>query len=310
MKCIVTGGCGFVGINLVEYLLKLGHDVIAIDNLSVGSLTELKETCDKYDNFLFLNFDITDSNNEVYKGADIIYHLAAMSGVRESVLYPDVWFKNNVIGTFNVLEVARKYEIKNVVMASTGAAVGDAPPPITEDMHMKPISPYGASKGCMELYTTAYYHSYNMNVVSLRFSNVYGPHSTLKTSLVAKFIKKIINREEINIYGSGDQTRDFINIKDLIKAIQLSASKNVGGEIFQICTGIKVSVNDITKMICNIMKEKGFDIPKINYTEPVVGDLFTNYADNKKAKTILSWSPNVTLENGLRETIDWFLRRK
>jgi UDP-glucose 4-epimerase len=310
MKCIVTGGCGFVGINLVEYLLKLDHDVIAVDNLSVGSLSELKETCDKYDKFSFSNFDITDSDDKVYKGADIIYHLAAMSGVRESVLYPDVWFKNNIIGTFNVIESARKNRIKNVIMASTGAAVGDAPPPISEDMHMKPISPYGASKGCMELYTTAYYNSYNMNIVSLRFSNVYGPHSTLKTSLVAKFIKKIINGEEIHIYGNGEQTRDFINIKDLIEAIYLSGSKNVGGEIFQICTGIEVSVNEITKMICDIMKEKGYEIPKINYVAPIIGDLFTNYAANKKAKMMLSWIPKISLENGLRETIEWFLRRK
>lgn len=309
MKYLITGGCGFIGINLAMKLLKSGNEVLVVDNLSVGSLSELMKTCSKYDKFSFVNFDITNVDDTLYRECDIIYHMAAMSGVRESVLYPDVWFKNNVIGTFNVLEAARKYNIKNVVMASTGAAVGEAHPPITEELHMKPISPYGASKGCMELYATAYYNSYDLNIISLRFSNVYGPHSTLKTSLVAKLIKKIISREEINIYGTGEQTRDFIYVKDLVEAIQLSSKKDIGGEVFQICSGTETSVNAITKIICNSMKKRGYKIPIINYTPPVVGDVFTNYADNSKAKTMLGWTPKVQLEDGIEETINWFLLR-
>ena len=311
MNYIITGGCGFIGINLCEKLLKSGYNVLALDNLSVGSLKELIDTCGGYSNFHFEQYDIFSDikNDEIFKGSDTIYHLAGMSGVRESIEKPDVWFNNNVVGSFNILEAARKYDIKNVVMASSSASVGDVDPPVHEDIHMKPISPYGASKGFMELYTTAYYYSYGMNVTSLRFSNVYGPHSTLKTSLVAKFIRKIINGEQINIYGSGKQTRDFIYIQDLINAIQLAGEKDIGGEIFQICTGVEISVNSITKMLCDEMKLNGYDIPTINYTDPALGDILTNYADNKKAKKMLSWSPNMNVKEGLLETIKWFISK-
>jgi UDP-glucose 4-epimerase len=231
-----------------------------------------------------------------------------MSGVRESIEKPDVWFKNNVVGTFNILEIARKYNIKKVVMAASSACIGDTLPPIHEEIHMKPISPYGASKGCKELYTTAYFHSYGMDVTALRFSNVYGPHSTIKVSLVAKFIRKILSGENLNIYGSGNQTRDFVYVKDLLDALQLAASKNVGGEIFQISTGVEMSVNEMTTLICEEMKKYDFEIPLINYTDPAVGDIMTNYADNSKAKSMLGWSPKVDVKEGLKQTIEWFIR--
>lgn len=310
MNYIITGGCGFIGINLCEKILKSGHNVLALDNLSIGSLKELMKTCKGYNNFHFKQYDIflDFKNDEIFKGIDTIYHLAGMSGVRESIKNPDVWFNNNVVGSFNILEIARKYNIKNVIMASSSASVGDAIPPIHESIHMKPISPYGASKGFIELYTTAYYHSYGINITALRFSNVYGPHSTLKTSLIAKFIRKIINGDQINIYGNGKQTRDFIYIQDLINAIQLAEEKDVGGEIFQICTGIELSVNSITEMICNEMKLNGYNIPTINYTDPILGDILINYADNKKAKKLLNWSPNINIKKGLHETIKWFIK--
>lgn len=308
MNCIVTGACGFIGINLCERLLKDGHTVIGVDNFLVGKPFELSKVCKRFDKFKLFYSDFSVAGfDSFYEDMDVIYHLGGMSGVRESISNPDVWFKNNVLGTFNVLESARKFNIKNVIIASSSACIGDVNPPIHEEIHMKPISPYGASKGCKELYASAYYHSYGMNTVALRFSNVYGPHSTIKTSLVAKFLRKIINGEELNIYGSGNQTRDFIYVDDLVNAIILASKKNIGGEIFQISTGIETSVNEMTSVICKEMKKHGFKIPKINYTDPAVGDILTNYADNTKAKNMLEWIPVVDIEQGIEETIKWFI---
>lgn len=309
MKCIVTGACGFIGINLTKKLLDLDNEVIGIDNFIVGTIDELERTCGKHPKFKFINFDFSMrySDESFFENTDVIYHLGGMSGVRPSIKYPDIWFRNNVQGTFNILEIARKYGIQNVVIAASSACIGDAVPPIHEDLPMQPISPYGATKGCKELFTSAYYHSYKMNVSALRFSNVYGSHSTIKTSLVAKFIRKILSGEQLNIYGDGHQTRDFIHVSDLIEALILASKNNVGGETLQICTGIETSVNDITNKICDKMNKYGYEIPKINYTDPVLGDIITNYATPSKAKKLLNWKAKISIEDGLDETIKWFI---
>ena len=308
MNCLVTGAAGFIGINLCEKLLHNGCNVTGIDNFITSTSDELMKICGNYDNFNFHEIDFSEENNEsIYKNIDVIYHLGGMSGVRESILYPQIWFINNVVGTFKVLEGARDAGIKKVIIASSSASIGNADPPICEDMSMHPISPYGATKGVKELYASAYYHSYNIDAVALRFSNVYGPHSTIKTSLVAKFIRKILKGEEINIYGSGEQTRDFIYVYDLINAMISASKEDVGGEVLQISTCIETSVNEMTANICNIMKKQGFDIPKINYTDPAEGDIMINYADNTKAIQMLKWKPYIDIKNGLEETIRWFI---
>ncbi len=308
MNCLVTGAAGFIGINLCEKLLQDGYNVIGIDNFIVSTPDELMKICGDHGNFNFYEIDFAEENNtSLYENIDVIYHLGGMSGVRESILYPEVWFKNNVVGTFKVLESARDAGIKKVVIASSSASIGNAASPVHEDIPMHPISPYGASKGFKELYASAYYHAYNMNTVALRFSNVYGPHSTIKTSLVAKFIRKILKGEEMNIYGSGDQTRDFIYIGDLINAMIAASKEDVGGEVFQISTCIETSVNKMTMSICNAMQKHGFDTPKINYIDPVKGDIMTNYADNSKAIKMLKWEPYIDIKNGLEETVKWFI---
>jgi UDP-glucose 4-epimerase len=309
MKCIVTGGCGFIGINLTKKLLDLGHKVIVLDNLLVGSLPKLMEVCGDYENLQFIKYDISrDDEDDMFFGADVIYHLAGMSGIRESIKFPDVWFENNVVGTFNILETARLNNIKNVVMASSSASIGNVDPPIHEEIHMKPISPYGATKGFMELYASAYHYSYGINVSALRFSNVYGPNSTHKISLVAKFIQKILSGNEIHIYGNGEQTRDFIYVDDLLDAIYLSSLKDVGGHIFQISTGVETSVNKITNIICSSLQKRGYKIPDVVHVDPALGDIMTNYATNKKAKKLLEWSPKVDIITGIEKTIDWFVK--
>jgi len=308
MNCLVTGSAGFIGINLCKRLLDDGHEVTGIDNFCVTTPDEMMKVCRPYPNFSFHEIDFAENGRSfVFKNIDVIYHLGGMSGVRESILYPEVWFKNNVIGTFNILEKARKYNIPKVVIASSSASIGNAEPPINETMPMQPISPYGASKGFKELYASAYYHSYDIKANALRFSNVYGPHSTIKISLVAKFIRKIMKGEQLNIYGSGKQTRDFIYVGDLVDAIIATGNADFGGETFQICTFKETSVNRMTALICNLLKDQGYEIPQINYTEPAKGDIMTNYSDNWKAKQMLKWEPCTDMYKGLYETVQWFV---
>lgn len=307
MKCLVTGGTGFIGINLVIKLLEKGNEVFIIDNL-INSNTEVIDSISNK-NLKFINKDITSNISRFFKNIDVVYHMAALSGVRESVQYPDLWFKTNVVGTFNILEECRKNKIKKIIMASSGSVIGNTTPPLNEDMPMKPISPYGASKACMEVYTTAYGYSYDMDIVSLRFSNVYGPYSALKTSLVAKFIKHILNNEEILIYGDGKQTRDFIFVDDLISAIIKCSSEEVKTNIFQVCSGIETSVNEITSLILELMRDKGFSHKQLINIEAQVGDVKTNYADNSKIKRLIGWKPQINLNSGLDKTISWFLSR-
>lgn len=318
MNCLVTGGCGFIGTNLIKSLIEEGGNKIrVVDNLCVGSREQLLQVCtfsepetitENIENDIELfTCSLTDADAliKVCKGIDVIIHLAAMSGVRESVEEPRVWFDSNVIGTFNVFEAARLNSIKRVIAASSGASIGDTTPPIHEELPMHPVSPYGASKSCMEVYASAYYYSYGIESACLRFSNVYGAYSKQKGSLIAKFTKKILKDEEIHIYGDGEQTRDFIFVDDLIDAIKCCVHvDNLGGEVFQISRGEEHSVNMMTEKIANHFKDRNI---MIKHIDPKIGDIKTNWADNTKAKTKLGWNPTMDIDTGISITIDWFL---
>ena len=162
----------------------------------------------------------------------------------------------NVIGTFNMLEAARQNNVKKFIFASSGATIGEVEPPIHEEKVPRPVSPYGASKLAGEAYCSAYYLSFGIKTVSLRFANVYGPLSKHKNSVVAKFLKQAFSGETLEIYGDGSQTRDFIYIDDLIQAIILSVKSDVGGEVFQIATFKETTVDEIAKKIKNLIENE------------------------------------------------------
>ena len=311
MNWLITGGCGFIGTGLVENLLRdRNNNIRIIDNLSVGSIEQLSQVCNVDTDVDLQISDITDAAlfTKLCDDYDVIVHLAAMSGVRESVEFPKIWFDNNVIGTFNVFESARINNIKKVVCASSSAAVGDVDPPIHERLPMLPISPYGASKSFMETFASAYHNSYGIDTVCLRFSNVYGPLSATKTSLVAKFIRYVMEGKTFNIYGSGEQTRDFIHLYDLIEAIKLAATvNNVGGETFQLSSATEKTINEIIKKLVDILNTMGYTAKYIN-TESKIGDIMTNWADNTKTREMLGWKQNIDLDEGLKSTVEWFIK--
>ena len=333
---LITGGCGFIGTALIRRL-KAEHPqarIRVLDNLSVGTKKDLKQVCQFAETPLVRDkgkrADVMDCPVELFVGdikepeiceicakdMDIIVHLAANTGVGPSVADPRKDMEANVLGILNMLEAARSQEVERFVFASSGAPVGEVEPPIHEKLAPKPVSPYGASKLAGEGYCSAYYRTFGVKTVALRFGNVYGPGSTHKSSVVAKFIKQAIGGEQCEIYGDGSQTRDFIYIDDLTEAILKAAmyQEEPGqpgnllpwGEVFQIATNKEHTVNEVARMLQTILNEKGITM-QITHGQTRPGDVRRNYSDTTKAKQILSWQPRTDLSGGLPQTINFFL---
>ena len=324
MNWLITGGCGFIGRSLIKELTRSSdeNNVRIIDNLSGSSIEDLEKitsfkiiTSPKKDfkNIELVIADIQDIESAISysAGADVIVHLAANTGVQPSVDDPISDCRNNVIGTLNFLESARINKIKNFIFASSGAPVGEVNPPIKEDLAASPVSPYGASKLAGEAYCSAYYKTFGIDTIALRFSNVYGPDSHKKSSVIAKFLKNYKDNQVIKVYGDGSQTRDFIYITDLIQAIVLSVEmKDIGGNIFQIASGLETSINELIERMNNSLIFFGKSKLTVSYKEKRVGDVSRNFSDISKAKKILNWSPKIKLDEGLIKTMEFFFDEK
>lgn len=277
--------------------------------MSVGSPEFVSEIFEGSisDNINFIEGDIRNFSEIKSALVDIshVVHLAANTGVRVSIEQPELDKEVNVSGTFNVLKGAHENKVQRVILASSGAVVGPKNPPMHEEMVPEPASPYAASKLASEVYASAFYHTWGLSSVALRFSNVYGPGSQNKGSLVAKFLRHARLDRPFEIYGDGEQTRDFIYISDLCDAI-ISAIENtqIEQEVFQISTGIETSVNEAIEIMSVLLRENGLPVPKVSYTSQQPGELIRNHADPSKAHGLLNWKAKVGLRNGLRKTID------
>jgi len=312
-KVLVTGGCGFVGTNLVDYLLKnSGLEIKVLDDLSVGKV-EYLESIEHFDEgrIEFIQGDIreTDDVSRAVKGCSHIFHLAAQTGVIPSVESPLEDAEINIIGTINLLEAAVNHGIKRFILASSAAPLGEQEMPIDEEKVPEPLSPYGVSKLAGEGYCSAYSASHGLKTVALRFSNVYGPNSWHKGSVIAKFIKQIIDGERPVIYGDGDQTRDFIHTEDISSALYLAAEKELSKdfELLQVGTGDEKSINELYNDIKKIMSKRDIDVPEPKYVKERPGEIYRNYTDISKIRDLLGYEPKIHLEEGLEQTIDWFL---
>ena len=321
-SCLITGGCGFLGIALIKRFLSENiKNIRIIDNLSVGKINDLKNVCDfrKLDasevkhspqGVELIVGDVLDDKLaiNITKGCEMIVHFAANTGVGPSVENPRADMMTNIFGTFNYLEASRINKVSRFIFASSGAPIGEADPPIHEELAPHPVSPYGASKLAGEGYCSAYKKTFNLDTVILRFGNVYGPGSIHKSSVVAKFIQKALAGEVLEIYGDGNQTRDFIFIDDLIDAIILSlTSDDIGGEIFQISSNKETAIEDLKNIIVAELINRGIKNTIIKNVLKRVGDVKRNYSDTAKAKKKLGWKPRVQLKVGISRTVSYFL---
>lgn len=326
MNWLITGGCGFIGTSLIARLLMdkdTKHNIRILDNLSTGkrkdlsSITTFSEIenignlSDSVDNVELIVGDILNEDIaiKITKNIDVIVHLAANTGVGPSVKNPRQDCYTNVIGVFNYLDAARINKVPRFIFASSGAPAGEVNPPIHEELPPHPASPYGASKLAGEGYCCAYFKSFGIDTVMLRFGNVYGPGSIHKNSVVAKFIRQALSGETLVVYGDGLQTRDFIYIDDLIDAlISSSHLDKIGGEAFQIASGMETTILEMVDNLINIMKDYGIEDIKVIKREPRIGDVKRNYSDTTKAKKRLNWEPKVNQIEGLSKTVEYFIR--
>ena len=322
MNWLITGGCGFIGTALISSLMEEGgHDVRVVDNLAVGTREDLASVCEFEEGHggpitsgvELVVGDIRDEGLALRaaEGADAIVHLAANTGVGPSVEDPRGDCMSNVVGTLNFLEAARHGGVPRFVFASSGGTViGETEPPIHEEMAPHPVAPYGASKLAGEGYCSAYYQTFGIRTVALRFGNVYGPGSVHKVrNAVPRFITRSMKAEPLEIYGDGSQTRDYVYVDDLIRALRLAATaEGVGGEIFQIATSAETSVNELIERLMPVLAEAGIENVEVRRTAPRAGDVQRNFADTSKARRMLGWKPEVDLDEGLRRTVEWFLQ--
>ena len=322
-KWLITGGCGFIGLNLIEELVNNYEcNIRIIDNLNKGDIESLGKICnfeiiEKADHPFQekVQLYIRDIKNRdvaytILNDIDCIVHLAANTGVQPSIDNPLEDCNNNIIGTINYLEAARQNNVSKFIFASSGASLGEQTPPLHEEKIPKPIAPYGASKLSVEAYCLAYYGSFGMNTTILRFGNVYGPWSMEKESVVAKFIKQVLRNELITIYGNGKQTRDFIYVKDIIGAIIKSSKYKVCGEMFQLANGEEISTNELTNIMKDIISENTNKEIKIKYAPARKGEIIKNFTNISKARKYLNWSPSTNIKKGIDETLQWFLENQ
>jgi nucleoside-diphosphate-sugar epimerase len=306
---LVTGGAGFIGSHLAEALAARGDTVRVLDNLSSGKKDNLALVIDRV---RFIEGDIRDLDTcrQAVEGADHVLHQAALASVPGSIADPLLTDAINIKGTLNLLLAARDAGVKSFVLASSSAVYGDDPGlPKVEGREGRPLSPYAISKLTGEKYVELFHDLFGMKTVALRYFNVFGPRQdpySQYAAVIPLFISKILKGEPPVIYGDGEQSRDFIYVKNVVQANLLAAeSPAAGGEVLNIATGTGVTVNGLLAAVNEVI---GADIKPV-YADPRTGDIKLSVADVRKARRILDFEPRDSFLDGLRETIAWYRKR-
>ncbi len=303
---LITGGAGFIGSNLAFYLIDQGYNVYVLDNFSTGKLENLEGFKGEIIEDNMDSFGILENYLTEYK-IDYVFHEAAIPSVKKSVDNPHKNVGNNVNSTLNILEAVRLYgKIKKITVASSSSVYGDAVSlPKIETDPINPISPYALSKYFTEKLTLHYGMFYNIPAVALRYFNVFGPKQDAKSpysAVIVKFIENIANNKPIEIYGDGEQTRDFTYVQDVVNANILSMKSDVKCDYFNIANGVRISLNDLVKKLFDLMGKK----VEVKYLDPRPGDIKHSLASIDKAKKLLNFDPQFNMDKGLRATIAYF----
>ncbi len=311
-KILVTGGAGFVGSHICERLVAEGKEIVIVDNLHNFydpkiKLSNLKGLAQN-PNVTILNADIRDANiqSELSKfEISSVLHVAAIAGVRPSMLNPGEYIDINVKGTLNILEFARKADADKFIFSSSSSVYGDVPLselPVAETVEPKPISPYAASKLGAEILCNTYLKTFGLDTTILRYFTVYGPRQR-PDEAISKFTSLILKNQPIEIFGNGEQQRDFTYVSDAVEGTLLALrSKNCSGETINIAGGKRISVNELVKIISNILGSQ----PRIIFSDKKAGEASNTHADISKAEKILGYKPKVSMEEGIRNFVQWF----
>ena len=304
MQVLVTGGAGFIGSHLVEELLRRGDSVRVLDNFSTGRRSNLEPFGGCLE---VVEADLRDADRvaQAVRGVEVIFHLAAFISVPQSMLEPDTCFAVNVGGTVHLLEAARRSGVRKVVLASSTAVYGDTRViPTTEDTALAPLSPYAVSKQVTEIYARLYSQVYGLEVVALRFFNVYGPRQQPDSPYAAAIpilIDRLVSGKPITIYGSGKQSRDFIYVKDVVRANLLAAEFAAPGEAYNVCTGTEISIMDLLEELSQVSQTN----PEVHYEAARPGDIYRSVGDPGKAAAQFGFRAQKSFAEGLQETLHW-----
>jgi nucleoside-diphosphate-sugar epimerase len=305
---LVTGGAGFIGSHLVARLVRDGARVRVVDNLCTGKIERLAALRGQIE---FVEADLAEPAvcDRVVDGAAYVLHQAAIPSVQRSIRDPMASHRANVTATLNLLESCRQAGVRRVVYAASSSAYGNTKVlPKQEDMPANPLSPYALQKFVGERYARMYHELYGLETVSLRYFNVFGPSQdpySEYSAVIPKFIDKLLRGETLTIFGDGEQSRDFTFVANVVEAnILAMTAPNAAGKLCNIGCGARVSLNQLVRLLEAELRCKA----KIEFLPDRQGDVRDSLADISTAKNILGYAPRVSIEEGLRQTIEWFHR--
>jgi nucleoside-diphosphate-sugar epimerase len=314
-RILVTGGAGFIGSHIVDRLIKEDLDVTVIDNLDTGRIENIAKHKNNK-NFNFIKGDIRDLElvKKALKGIDAVFHEAALASVTLSVKEPILSNDINVGGTLNLLKASYDLDVKRFIFASSAAIYGDTKSPLKkEEANPKPTSPYGVTKMAAENYVRVFHKAYSLETVSLRYFNVYGPRQNFDINYayggaITIFTNRLLKNLSPIIYGDGEQTRDFVNVRDVVEAnmLALNSEKSVG-EVFNIGSGKGISVNRVAELLKELMNKNNI---KTIYLDSRPTDIRHGYADISKAEKELGYSSQVSIQKGLTDLVNWYLEKR
>ena len=310
MKYLVTGGAGFIGSHIVQTLLEQGESVRVLDNFSTGKRENLEELRRQFggNHLDVVEGDVRNVSRvgAAVRGVEVIFHEAAFISVPQSMQEPQVCFDVNIMGTSLLFDAARRAGVRRAVVASSAAVYGESDAlPLLEETPVQPLSPYAVSKRVKEMYAELFTGSFGFEVVALRYFNVYGPRQrpdSMYAAAVPIFARRLLDGKPVTVFGDGGQTRDLINVRDVVRAnLIASEHPDAAGKTFNICTGVETRLLDLL----DAMNELIPNVPAPEFAAPRPGDVYRSVGSPQKAVEGMGFRAEVSLMDGLKETIDW-----
>ena len=310
MKYLVTGGAGFIGSHIAQTLLERGDSVRILDNFSTGKRENVEVLTGQFgqDQLEVQTGDVRNASDvgNAVSGVDIIFHEAAFVSVAQSMEEPQNCFDINLTGTSILFDAARKAGVRRAVVASSAAVYGESEAmPLVEETLAQQKSPYAVSKRVNEMYAELFTNEFGFEVIALRYFNVYGPRQrpdSMYAAAVPIFARRLLDGKPITVYGDGGQTRDLINVRDIVRAnIVVSEHPAAAGKIFNVCTGVETKLLDLLDVLYKMFP----NAPKHEFAPPRAGDLYRSVGSKQKAKDVIGFEAQVSLEDGLKEVVEW-----